>query len=284
MAAVGLPLALLLGLCADLVAGLVRPDRPLRSLVAFRGELARAVSRAEPASLLEAAGGGAALLGAGMVAAAAIGAASGDPALLLLALLLAVSGAHLASIEPPTRPAAARARARALETALIFAGTAAGLVGGFLRWRAVDLDSIWGAGAVLGTPLGVGPPAAAAGQVVALLAVAAAAGLLVPLETEPPRGRYRRPAAAALLVRVSRWAVAGAAAVLVPAFSVGFDLTAGGDPLSYLLWAGAGLAGAAAVGAAWGALDRLGPRRRLRLGAPVVIGLSAVSAVLVAVA
>ena len=284
MAAVGVPLALLLGLCADLVAGLVRSERALRPVTGFRGELARAVSRAEPASLLEAAGGGAALLGAGLVAAAAIGASPGDPVLLVLALALAVAGAHLAAIDPRSRPAAARVRARLLEAALVFAGAAAGLVAVFLRWRATDLGSVWGAGEVLGIPLGVGPPVMAAGQVVALLGVAAAAGLLVPLVIDRRRGRYRRPAAAALLVRLSRWAVAGAAVVLVPAFSVGFDLTAGGDALSFLLWAGAGLAGSAVAGLAWGTFDRLGPRLRLRVAVPLVLALSAAGAVLVSVA
>ena len=284
MAAVGVPLVLLLGVCADLVAGLVRSHRPLRPVTAFRGELTRAVSRAEPASILEAAGGGAALLGAGLVAAAAIGAFPGDAALLVLGLTLAVAGAHLAAIELQTRPAAARARARVLETALVFAAAAAGILALFLRWHATDLGSVWGAGEVLGVPIAVRPAAAAIGQVVALLAVAAAAGLLVPLETEPPRGRPRRPAAAALLVRISRWAVAGAAAVLVPAFSVGFDLTAGGDAPSYLLWGGVGLVGAAAVGAAWGALDRLAPELRLRVAVPALLALSASGAVLVSVA
>lgn len=283
MAAVGLPLVLLLGLCADLVAGLVRSERRLRPVTAFWGDLTRAVSRAEPASLLEAAGGGAAMLGAGLVAAAAIGASPGDPALLLLALALAVAGAHLAAIEPPTRRGAARARAGLVETALVFVGAAAGLATVFLRWRATDLGSIWGAGEVLGFPLGVGPPVVAAGQVVALLALAAAAGLLVPLEPESSAGR-RRPAAAALLVRLSRWAVAGAAAVLVPALSVGFDLTAGGDAPSFLLWAGVGLAGSVVVGAAWGGLDRLRPGLRLRMAVPVVLALSAAGVVLVSVA
>jgi len=284
MAALGVPLVLLLGVCADLVAGLVRSGRPLRPATAFWSELTRAVSRAEPASVLEAAGGGATLLGAGLVAGAAMGALPGDAVLLVLALALAVAGAHLASIEPQTRPAAARARARVLESALVFAGAAAGILAIFLRWHATDLGSVWGAGEVLGVPVGVGPATAAVGQVVALLAVAAAAGLLVPLETEPPRGRYRRPAAAALLVRISRWAVGGAAAVLVPACSGGFDLTAGGDAPSFLLWGGVGLAGAGVVGVAWGALDRLGPELRLRVAVPGLLALSAAGAVLVSVA
>lgn len=275
MVALGIPLALLLGLAADVAASLLRRVRRFQPVFDLWDELRRARSVPEAATLLEILGGGGALLGAGLMTAGAIGAIPSDLATLVLSLLLAVAGAHLAAIEPPTGPAAARARARMVESALVVAGAAAGLTAVFLRWRATDLASVFGVGDVLGFPLAVGPPMAAAGHVVALLAVAAAAGLLVPLATEPSRGRFRRPAAAALLVRLSRWAVAGALVTVLAAFSAGFDPAGGGAAGAYARWIGAAVVGAALVGAVWGGLDRLGPRRRLALAVPAVLGLSA---------
>ncbi|HEX6262572.1 MAG TPA: hypothetical protein VF097_06985, partial [Actinomycetota bacterium] len=70
-------------------------------------------------------------------------------------------------------------------------------------------------------------------------------------------------------------------AALVPAFAVGFDLVEGGDAPALARWAGVALAACAAVGAIWGALDRLGPRLRLRALVPALLAASAAAVVLV---
>ena len=286
MPAIGLPLALVLGALAELVAGLVRAGFHGEALQPFRevwADLRRTTDRRDRATLLELLGAGAALSGCGLVAASAVGAAPGSLPLLYLSLGLGVAGAHLVAIEASTRPAGGRARGRLLQSLSVEAALAAALAVGFLRWQAGDLSEVWGVRAVLGTAFEVGPVPAAIGEGLAILALLAAAAFRIPVEPEVRRGRLGRPGGGGVLLRVSRWALAGATAVLAPALVAGLDLTRSPVDLDLALWVGAALAAALVLGAVGGWSARLPDRLRMTLLAPAVTLLAAAGVVLVVV-
>jgi hypothetical protein len=275
IAAIGLPLALLLGIVADLVAGAV--DRALGKerrwwgrLTDRWGELRMVWGRgrgAERASVLEALGTAAALLGAGIVAAAAIGQVPGTLPLVYLSLLGATAGAHLAAVASADRPGG-RFRAVLVEPAFVTALGAA-----FLRWGVPDLEGVSGAQDVLGPGIAVGPPLALGGLLVAAAVVLVAGAL------RPPPAREGEPAAASFLAAFARWAGAGATALVVASLIAG-PFHGGASDVAVSVAAAAGCA--VILGAA-GALAYL----RGRAGWVAVVALTmlaAGAAVLVAVA
>jgi hypothetical protein len=276
IAAVGLPLALLLGLVADLMAGglervLGRERRWWGRLTDRWDEVRRLWGKrraGERASVLEAAGAAAALLGAGIVAAASIGQIPGTLPLVYLGLLGATGGSHLAASTSAAR-AGARLRAVLVEPAFVTALGAA-----FLRWGASDLEGISGAQEILGPGIAVGPPLALAGLVVS------AAVILVAGALRSPSVRREQPAASSFLMAVSRWAAVGATGLVVVSLVAGPVPGSAADvaaPASAAIGCALVLGG---TGALAGSL-----RGRARAGALVVLTLlAAAAAVLVAVA
>jgi hypothetical protein len=214
IAAIGLPLALLLGIVADLVSGgagraLGRDRRWWGRLTDRWGEVRRLWGKgraSERASALEAVGTAGALLGSGIVGAAAIGAIPGNLPLVYLGLLGATAGGYLAASAsaPEERPPGSRLRAALAEPAFVTALGAA-----FLRWGALDLEGAFGAQEILGPGIVVGPPAALAGLVVSTVVILIAGPLRG--TPAPPDG----PGGASLLAALSRWGAAGATGLLV---------------------------------------------------------------------
>jgi hypothetical protein len=274
-AAIGLPLALLLGIVADLIAGgvdraLGRERRWWGRLTDRWDELRRAWGKGrggERASVLEAVGAAGALLGAGIAAAAAIGQIPGTLPLVYLSLLGATAGAHLAAAASADRTAA-RLRAVLVEPAFVTALGAA-----FLRWGVPDLEGASGAQEILGPGIAVGPPLALAGLLVAGMVVLVAGAL------RPPPARADPPAAASFLAAFARWAAAGATALVVASLIAG-PLPDGPSDLAVSVGAAAGCA--VVLGGA-GALAHL--RGRAAAAAMVALTVFAAgAAVLVAVA
>jgi hypothetical protein len=286
VSALGVPLALLLGLVAELGGTLVlhftgraRPwFRPARDL--WR-DLRRLVRRRDRASALELVGTATALTGAGLAAAAAMGSLPGGLALVYPALVLAVVGGHVAtSLAPGAPDAAVRARRDALlaEPAFVLA-----LGAGLLRWGAFDLDAIRGAQQVLGPGIAVGPPVVAAGLIVAVVAALVAGGSRLPPLREG-RGTLRRPAGSAVAAALCRWAAAGATAMVVAVLVAGGSSLAPGavEPVAVVWWAVAAVGAALVLGAVRAALALL-PARVSRVGVAVgVVALAAAAAILVA--
>jgi hypothetical protein len=286
VSALGVPLALLLGLVAELGGTLVlhftgraRPwFRPARDL--WR-DLRRLVRRRDRASALELVGTATALTGAGLAAAAAMGSLPGSLALVYPALVLAVVGGHVAtSLAPGAPDAAVRARRDALlaEPAFVLA-----LGAGLLRWGAFDLDAIRGAQQVLGPGIAVGPPVVAAGLIVAVVAALVAGGSRLPPLREG-RGTLRRPAGSAVAAALCRWAAAGATAMVVAVLVAGGSSLAPGavEPVAVVWWAVAAVGAALVLGAVRAALALL-PARVSRVGVAVgVVALAAAAAILVA--
>jgi hypothetical protein len=214
IAAIGLPLALMLGIVADLVSGgagraLGRDRRWWGRLTDRWGEVRRLWGKgraSERASALEAVGTAGALLGSGIVGAAAIGVIPGNLPLVYLGLLGATAGGYLSASAsaPEERPPGSRLRAALAEPAFVTALGAA-----FLRWGALDLEGAFGAQEILGPGIVVGPPAALAGLVVSAVVILIAAALRG--TPAPPDG----PGGASLLAALSRWGAAGATGLLV---------------------------------------------------------------------
>jgi len=262
MPALGVPIALLAGLLAELAAGAVR-KRPFDVLREAWTE-ARALLRGEARpSLLEAAGLFAALLGSGLVATAAIRGRPGSVAFVYLALVLAAVGAQTAAADPlmgERRAARERLAAVAAEPAFLVA-----LGASFLRWGAEDLDAVRGAHEVLGSAFAVGPPAAAAGAILAAVVLVVAGAIRLPRAPDdndlPPR----------LIVRLAGWAAAGATALVAGSLVAGGE---GGPEL--LLSAGVAVGAAAVLGASRELL-----RGRGLLAAPVLAVAAAGAAYLV---
>ena len=287
MAALGLPLVLLLGALAELVAGVTRHGPKRRAVEAFPSlwaAIRRARTRREGATPLELLGAAAALFGAGLVGAAVLGAGPGSLALVYLALVVTVAGACLAAAETPDRPAAVRIRARILDAALAEPAAAVALGAVFLRWRAGSLPRIWGAQEVVGSTYEVGPLLATVGTALAIVALVAVAALRALPDPEPSRGRGGRPGGGAALLRIGRWAVVGATASLVPALVAGMDVTTASPSLDLLVWAGTAAGGAALVGSLWGMAERLPPWTRRAILLPVAAALAAAAATLVVLA
>jgi hypothetical protein len=230
VSALGVPVALLLGLVAELARTLVLRSagrahpwyRPARD---FWWDLRRLVSRRDRASALELVGTASALTGSGVAAAAAMGVLPGSAALVYPALALAVVGGHMTAALAPGAPGwdtAVRARRDALlaEPAFVLA-----LGAGLLRWGAFDLDAIRGAQQVLGPGVAVGPPVVTAGLIIAVLVALVAGGFRLPPLREG-RGTRRRPAGSAVAAALCRWGAAGATAMVAAV------LVAGGSSLS----------------------------------------------------
>jgi hypothetical protein len=267
VSALGVPAALLLGLVAELAgtavllfAGRAHPwFRPARDL--WR-DLRRLVRRRDRASAFEVAGTAAALTGAGLAAASAMGFLPGSAALVYPSLVLAVAGGHLtASLAPgaPRWDTAVRARTDAILAEPAFA---LALGATLLRWGAFDLQAVRGAQQVLGPGIGVGPPGAAIGLLVAAAVALVAGGLRLP-PLRAGRVTRRRPAGSAVAAALCRWGAAGATAMVVAVpLAGGSSLASGGvDPVALLWWAGTALGAAVGLGVLRAAVSMLLLRR-----------------------
>lgn len=273
MTALGLPLALLLGFVADLVARLLSR----RSGVGVRdlwGRVRLAGAPVERASLFEISGLLAALLGSGLAAAAAALGAPGSAVLLYLALALGAVGAATSAWDDERIRAGERLRAVAAEPAFLVA-----LGAGFLRWRAEDVRQVLGAQEVLGSGFEVGPALASAG-----LGLAAAALILAGAHRLPPALRDGVPAGTVVAATLSRWALAGATALVAAALLAGVDLTSAGLDLDLLVWAGVALGASALIGAVRAVAGELGGARAIAVaGLATALAGGAVALILVAV-
>ena len=235
MAAIALPIALVLGLVADVAGGLVAwplwgEKRWWRRVTVIGSDVRRVFGARDPAmrpAVVELGGAVAALFGAALASAAALQLIPDDLVHVYLALVLAAVGGRIAAAAPPTaagEPLAGRAR---VEAALVEPSFALALGVLFLRYGSFDLTAARGTQTVLGPGVGLGPAMVLAGLVTAAaVAIAAGALRLAPL---PVRGRaVGAPKApgpgAALLIRLSRWALAGATAMVVSVFLAGGEL------------------------------------------------------------
>jgi hypothetical protein len=279
MAALALPLALILGLVADLAGGLVLqftggPRGWWRPVVGPWDEarrLVRARSRRARPTAVEALGAGASVLGGGLAAAGAVGLVPGSAALVVLALALGVGGLRLA--EPPRVPSGEAAAAVGRRDALLAEPAFVVALGALLlRWRAFDLDAVRATQTVLGPGISVGPTLVAVAVGVAALAALVAAALRLGPGPDPVRREgQNRGAGGRLLRTLGRWAVAGATAMVVAALVAGHRLDA---TVEVAPFAGAAVAGAVVIGAAAGALRaaRSGWRLVVAVGALVLAG------------
>lgn len=286
MAALGLPLALLLGLLADLVAAPLRRRR-----IAIAGgpvsgawsDLRGLVGHRDAAGLLEAAGALVALFGCGLAGAAAVGAAPGSLPLLYLSLAVAAAGAHLATSVFATRVGLARSTAGRREAALAEVSVVVALGAAFLRWDADGLRAVWGAQEVLGSGFQVGPPAAAAALWLAAAVLVGAGALRLPPVLEARR-RRGRSAGSALLVRMSRWGLSGAMSLLVAALLAGRDVVGTRPDAFLLVWALTAVGAAILLGATRAGMDLVGGRRSWAAVPAAVAGAAAIAAALAVVA
>lgn len=285
MAALALPVALALGVLAELGTGiarrLLRGERGWwRGVTGRWDDLRRLLrsGRARPAAV-EAVGAAAALVGAGLAAGAALGLLPGSMALAYPALVAGAVGGHLAyRIRRGGEGPAATARLHAALAEPAFAVALGAMV---LRWRAIDLEAVRGTQSVLGPGISLAPALAAVGLALAALAALAAGALrLVPEEPGPRRGGQAWGAGAKLLAALTRWAVAGATALTVGVLVAGHRL----DPTPAALpFATSAVSAALLLGGAVAGARLLGPSRRpVAAGAALVLAAIAVALVLAA--
>jgi hypothetical protein len=287
MAALGLPIALALGVLADLAGGLAS-----RIFAGKRGwwrtglwdetrRLSRTPSRRARPSPVESLGGVAAAAGGGLAAAAALGFVPGSAALVYLSLALGLVGLRLAdpmgSAAREGEAASNRRLAALTEPALVVS------LGALLfRWGAFDLDAVRATQTVLGPGVAVGP--AAAGVAVGLAGVAAVASGALRLGPVPGRGPRRegqgRGAGSRLLGLLGRWALAGGTSLVVATLVAGHRLDASADALPF---AGAVLVAAVLTGVGSSVFARLSPLWRT-VAAGAALLLAAAAATLAAVA
>ncbi len=282
MAALALPLALALGVLAELGTGiarrLLRGERGWwRGVTGRWDDLRRLLrsGRARPAAA-EAAGAAAALVGAGLAAGAALGLLPGSMALAYPALVIGAAGGHLAyRIRRDGEGAAAGARLHAALAEPAFAVALGAMV---LRWRTVDLDAVRGTQSVLGPGISLAPALAAVGLSLAAVAALAAGALrLAPEEPGPRRGGRVWGAGARLLAALTRWAVAGATALTVGVLVAGHRL----DPTPAALpFATSAVSAALLLGIGVAGAGLLGPSRR-PVAAAVALVLAAIAVALV---
>jgi hypothetical protein len=275
MAALAIPVALALGVLAELGGGLARRLAGERGW--WRGATGRwddlrrllRSGRARPA-VVEAIGAAAALAGAGVAAAAALGLVPGSMALAYPALAMGAVGTHLAApVRAGGEASAARARVAAAWAEPAFVLALGAMV---LRWRTVDLEGIRGTQTVLGPGISLGPVPVAVGLgLAALVAVVAGALRLTPEHGTIRRGRQARGAGASLLSSLARWSVSGASALVVADLVAGHRLDLGPSALPF---AAAAAVASVLLGAAAGLLREASPRAHLvvSLGALVVAG------------
>lgn len=267
MAALALPIALFLGLLADLAGGLAARlaggDRRWWSSLTGMWHDARRLwrarrPRARPA-VAEALGALAALTGGGVAAGAALGLVPGSVALVYLALVLAAVGTHLSRPLGRAAPEISASRWR-LESALAEPAFLVALGAMFLRWQAVDLEAIRGTQTVLGPGIGLGPVPAAVGLVVAALVALAAGALRLAPSPDRRRGAQSRGAGSSLLMTPGRWAAAGATALVVATPLAGRSLSpAVFEVPGALVFLGAAALAAVLLGVAGSLIRRLGP-------------------------
>lgn len=280
MAALGLPAALLLGLLSDLAAASVRSRGLGGARVLFADlwyDLTRLVSRRQAAGTLEAAGAVAALAGAGLVGAASLGAGPDSLPVVYLSLALAAGGAHLVASVPRTKVGAGRAATSRREAALAEVGVVLALGAAFLRWSADGLGAVRGAQEVLGTGFQVGPPAATAGLLLAGVALVAAGALRLPPAKKPRERGW--PPGSALLLRLGRWGVSGAVALLVASLLSAADVVGGTSGRFLAAWVATAVVVSILLGAGRGGLDLVGGRR-IPAAIPGGVAAVAVAAVL----
>jgi hypothetical protein len=272
MAALGLPIALVLGALADLAGGLASRvtgsrDPWWRPVVLPWDEarrLLRSGSRRGRPTVVEALGGVGATLGGGLSAAGALGLIPGSAALVYLTLALGVTGLMLAE---PVKTAAGEVEAalRRRVAAVVEPAFVLALGALLLRWRSFDLDAIRADQTVLGPSLSVGPvPAAAAAILAGLAALAATALRLGPsLPGVARRERQARGAGSRLVLGMARWSVAGASLLVVAVLVAGhrLDLSSETAPFGATVVAAVVLLG---VGAA--VAGRLSTRWRFLVG------------------
>jgi hypothetical protein len=279
-AALGLPLALLLGIVADLTGGLVGRlaggDRRWWGRFIDRwGDLRRLWGKgrqAERVALVEAAGVAGSLVGAGIASAAAIGAVPGSLPLVYMGLLAAALGGHVAA--SATEDDAVEANRAGLRAAMVEPAFVAALGAAFLRWGAVNLEGARGAQEVLGPGLAVGPPLALAG--LAVSATVVAVGGAARAAPAPSGG----PAGASLVTALARWATAGCTALVVASL-VGGPGPGGGRDTLILAAAAAGTS--IVIGVAGGLAGRVRGRAGTLALAALALA-SAAGVALVAVA
>jgi hypothetical protein len=267
MAALALPLALFLGLLADLAGGLAARlaggDRRWWSSLTGPWHDARRLwrarrRRARPA-VAEALGALAALTGGGVAAAAALGLVPGSVALVYLALVLAAVGTHLARPLERTVAEASAARWR-LEAALAESAFLVALGAMFLRWQAADLEAIRGTQTVLGPGIGLGPGSAAVALAVAGLVAVVAGALRLAPSPDRRRGAQSRGAGSSLLLTPGRWAAAGATALVVATPLAGRSLSpAVFEVRGALVFMGAAALAAVLLGVSGALIRRLRP-------------------------
>lgn len=266
MVAAALPIALVFGVLAELVSGLVAR--------ALGGERAwwRRVSIVWPdllrlwrdrrgrerVAVLEAGGAAAALLGAGLAAAGALGLAPGDLPMIYLSLAVASAGAMVAGSAATEASLGPRWRFRA---ALAEPAFAVGLGAMFLRYGTLDLEAVRGTQSVLGTGILLAPGLAAAGLIAAALAFSASGALRLSLPAEPGKPGAAPGAGQSLLLRLSRWSLAGATSLVAGVLLAGGGLEP--PSLEAIVPVAAGAFGVAAViGAADALLARVPERWR----------------------
>jgi hypothetical protein len=279
-AALGLPLALLLGIVIDLTAGgvgrLAGAERRWWGRLTDRwSELRRLWGKgreAERVAVLETVGGAGSLLGAGIAGAAAIGAVPGTLPLVYLGLLAAALGGHVAASASVTGEGSGEATGARLRAVMVEPAFVVALGAAFLRWGAVDLEGARGAQEVLGPGLTLGPPLALAG--LAISAVVIAVGGAV----RAAPASSGRPSGASLVIALARWAAGGATALVVASLVGG---PGPGDAEDAPVLAAAALGAAIVAGVAGGMAGRA-RGRALALALSVLVLASAAGAVLVA--
>lgn len=253
--ALSLVVATVLGLLADVATRALQKTSSGRRrwwwpVSGFADDVRLLVMRRDRIAVVEAVWGGLALVGGTLAAAGAVGAAPGSAPFLYLSLALAAVGGHAAASVSDLGVMEYRAARARLQFALAEPAFVVALAAGFVRWRAADLEAVRGAHEVLGG-LEVGPPAAAAGLLLAALVLVAAGSFRL----APERGAEAGAGGGgSLIVTLCRWSLAGATALAAAAFVVGGDegvLTAGemfdGALLPLFL---AAIAGAVTLGAA----------------------------------
>jgi hypothetical protein len=287
MAAAALPIALVFGILADLVSGLVsRPsERPWWRRVTGVGPdvllLVRDRKGRERVSVVEAGGAAAAMLGSGTAAAGALGVGPDDMVLLYLALAVASVGALVVGLGGRgSREAGARNHrllAAAAEPAF-----AVGMGVMFLRYGALDVEAVRGTQQVLGTGVLLLPGLATAGLTAAALAFAAAGALRLQPSIVRPAASPVEGAGPSVLARLCRWSLAGATALIAGVLLAGGGL----EPLALegILPAALGALGVAvAIGVADAFLARLtGAWRLTATGIALVVAVAAAAMVVLA--
>ncbi|MGH2740145.1 MAG: hypothetical protein ACRDH6_06660 [Actinomycetota bacterium] len=231
MPAVAVPVALLLGAMADLVAGVARRlmggrQDWLHSVSRLPSQVRRIAAEAdqrdgwERPAVIELVGAGGALLGAGTAAAAALGFGPGSAGLVYLSLLLAAIGGHVAASLPATYRGEERATRARLSALLVEPAFLLALVAAFARWGAPDVEAVRGAQIVLGSGLTLGPALSIIALALSTLVLIASGSARIVPSSEGMRGRSRG-GGSALLVTAARWGATGATALVVSVFVAG---------------------------------------------------------------